>query len=232
MAATVFVDGVTVLLAAWCNDADTVVYDIFGNGTTYTGNATLPGNATVAGTLGVTGVATFTAAPVGPTQSLNDNSTKLATTAYADRLVPAGVMFDYGGAGAVPSGFLLCDGSAVSRATYAGLFSAISTTWGVGDGVTTFNLPNTQRRVSVGKGGSGTATLGNAVGNTGGEETHTMTLAELVAHTHAGVVRSDGGGGYTTGSNAAGPGNTDSAGSTTPFNVIQPSYVVQKIIKY
>ena len=54
MASTVFVDGVTVLLAAWCNDADTVVYDIFGNGTNYTGNATLPGTATIAGVVTLT----------------------------------------------------------------------------------------------------------------------------------------------------------------------------------
>lgn len=235
MSSTTFTDGVTVLLAAWCNDANTVVYDIFGDGSSYTGDMTVPGNATIAGTLGVTGVATFTAAPVGPTQAVGDNSTKLATTAYADRLIPAGTMLDYGGAGAVPSGFLLCDGTAVSRATYANLFTAISTTWGAGDGSTTFNLPNTQRRVSVGNGGSGTGTLGNTVGSTGGEETHTMTEAELVAHTHTIGAQNSGGISQSNIAGASGvafSGATDSTGSSTPFNVMQPSYVVQKIIKY
>jgi microcystin-dependent protein len=93
-------------------------------------------------------------------------------------------MLDYAGTGAVPTGYLLCDGSAISRTTYADLFAAIGTTWGVGDGTTTFNLPDTRRRVSMGKGGSGSSTIGNAVGNTGGEETHTLIEAEMPTHTH------------------------------------------------
>ena len=50
----------------------------------------------------------------------------------------------------VPSGYLLCDGSAVSRTTYANLFAAIGTTWGAGDGSTTFNVPNLIDRVPWG----------------------------------------------------------------------------------
>lgn len=57
--------------------------------------------------------------------------------------LPAGVIFPYAG-GTAPNGWMLCDGSAISRTTYAALFSTISTTYGVGDGSTTFNLPNTQ----------------------------------------------------------------------------------------
>lgn len=98
--------------------------------------------------------------------------------------IQPGTMLDFGGASA-PSGYLPCDGSAVSRTVYAALFAAISTTWGAGDGATTFNVPNFQRRVAVGSGGSGTSTLGNAVGNAGGAETHTLTLAESPAHTHS-----------------------------------------------
>lgn len=56
---------------------------------------------------------------------------------------PAGVMLPYAGATA-PAGWLLCDGTAINRTTYARLFAAISDTYGVGDGSTTFNLPNTQ----------------------------------------------------------------------------------------
>lgn len=52
----------------------------------------------------------------------------------------------------VPTGWLECDGSAVSRSTYANLFTAISTTFGVGDGSTTFNLPDAKGRAFIGKG--------------------------------------------------------------------------------
>ena len=64
---------------------------------------------------------------------------------------PAGVILPYGGS-AAPTGYLLCDGSAVSRTTYADLFTAISTTFGVGDGATTFNIPNGQGLVLRGAG--------------------------------------------------------------------------------
>lgn len=94
-----------------------------------------------------------------------------------------GTMIDYAGT-TLPDGYLACDGSNVSRTTYAALFTAISTTWGVGDGSTTFTLPDHRRRVAVGSGGTGTGTLGNAVGNTGGAETHTLLATEMPVHTH------------------------------------------------
>ncbi len=118
------------------------------------------------------------------TQAVGDNSTKLATTAFVERSVPTGTILDFAGTSA-PTGFLAADGSAVSRSTYAALFTAIGTTWGVGDGATTFNLPNFQRRVTVGSGGTGTGTLGNAVGNVGGAETHTLSQAETPVKSHA-----------------------------------------------
>lgn len=163
-------------------------------------------------------------------------------------LVPTGVMLDFGGTVA-PAGYLGCDGSAVSRTTYAALFAVIGTTWGVGDGSTTFNLPDFRRRTTVGSGGSGTGTLGNAVGNNGGTETHTMTVSEMVNHNHAlsgtatisGTQTSGGSGGIAVQVNqytappTAEPsliaGLTSAVGSTTPFNIIQPSNIVLKIIK-
>ena len=62
-----------------------------------------------------------------------------------------GMIFAYAGASA-PTGFLLCDGSAVSRTTYAGLFSLIGTTYGAGDGSTTFNVPDLRGRFAIGAG--------------------------------------------------------------------------------
>lgn len=66
-------------------------------------------------------------------------------------LAPVGSMTMYAGA-SVPSGWLLCDGQAVSRTTYAALFTAISTTWGIGNGSTTFNVPDMREAAPVGAG--------------------------------------------------------------------------------
>jgi microcystin-dependent protein len=82
-------------------------------------------------------------------------ATQKAVKAYADSLggqtylVPTGAILPYGGSTA-PTNFLLCDGTAVSRTTYATLFGILSTNYGVGNGTTTFNLPNMQGRVPVG----------------------------------------------------------------------------------
>jgi len=134
-----------------------------------------------------------------------------------------------------PSGHLLCDGSNVSRSTYADLFAVLSTTWGAGNGSTTFGLPDSRRRTSVGSGGSGTGTLGNAVGNTGGEEAHALSIAELAAHTHPvpGDAETGVGGIVVVGATAATlTGVTASTGNGTAHNTMQPSYVVTKIIKF
>lgn len=133
------------------------------------------------------------------------------------------------------SGFLLCDGRAISRVDYAKLFDEIGIQFGPGDGKTTFNIPNMARRVPVGSGGTATPTLGNTVGSIGGEESHTMTLDELVSHTHqfdAGIPHIVGGaeGDDVTGGNAT--FTTYPTGKSTPFNVMQPSIVLHYFIKY
>ena len=78
----------------------------------------------------------------------------------------------------VPAGYLLCDGAAVSRTTYATLFAVIGTTFGAGDGETTFNLPDLGGRVPLG------ASSAHLLGSTGGSETVTLTEQELPAHVH------------------------------------------------
>lgn len=95
------------------------------------------GNQTVAG------VKTFTSPPVVPTatasnQAVNKGQLDAAVAAIVG--VPAGAVIPFG-MQTPPPGWLVCDGSAVSRTTYAELFAAIGTTWGAGDGSTTFNLP-------------------------------------------------------------------------------------------
>lgn len=92
-------------------------------------------------------------------------------------LLPAGMITAYGGS-AAPTGWLLCQGQAVSRTTYSDLFTAIGTAYGVGDGSTTFNVPDLQQRFPLGKAASGT---GATLGGTGGAIDHTHTVA---AHYH------------------------------------------------
>lgn len=90
----------------------------------------------------------------------------------AFNFVPAGTILSYGGASA-PAGWLLCDGSVISRTTYAALFAALSTAWGYGDTSSTFNLPDLRGRFLRGKdGGAGrdpgdNRTPANTGGNTG-----------------------------------------------------------------
>ena len=78
-----------------------------------------------------------------------------------------------------PSGWLLCDGTAVSRTTYADLFTAIGTTYGAGDGSTTFNVPDLKQRFPLGKAASGT---GSCLASTGGAINHTHSVP---AHKHS-----------------------------------------------
>ncbi len=91
----------------------------------------------------------------------------------------------------VPSGFLECDGSAVSRSTYSALFAIVGTTYGTGDGSSTFNVPNLADNVAVGKspnkalastGGANTVT---STGNVGGSTANaTLSTGQLASHSH------------------------------------------------
>ena len=103
----------------------------------------------------------------------------------------------------VPSGFLECNGTAVSRSTYSALFAIVGTTYGAGDGSTTFNTPDLQDNTPVGK--SGTKALGStggantvaATGNVGGSTANaTLSTAQLASHSHVG-------GGNNTGNRGA-----------------------------
>lgn len=90
---------------------------------------------------------------------------------------PAGIIMPFAGTVA-PENYLFCDGSAVSRTTYATLFGVIGTTFGAGDGSSTFNLPDLSGRVPLG------VSQAHALGSTGGSETVTLTESELPAHMH------------------------------------------------
>lgn len=135
--------------------------------------STTPGN----NASGVTGVNWSE----GQAPSTVNDSARQVMADVADwyaKVDPAGRVEQYAGS-AAPSGWLECDGSAVSRATYARLFMAISTTWGTGDGSTTFNLPDFRGRVAVGK-GTGTA---SASGVNGDVDTTADTLTVTANNT-------------------------------------------------
>lgn len=96
-------------------------------------------------------------------------------------LTPAGALYPFAG-DVAPTGFFICDGSAVDRVRYARLFSVLGTKYGSGDGSTTFTLPDLRSRVIAGY-NSGVSYY-NAVGKTGGNNTHAITVPELPAHNH------------------------------------------------
>ena len=91
----------------------------------------------------------------------------------------------------VPTGFLECNGAAVSRSTYSALFAIVGTTYGAGDGASTFNLPDLQDNVAIGKSGTkalastGGANTVQSTGNVAGSTAnHTLSEAELASHSH------------------------------------------------
>lgn len=124
-------------------------------------------------------------------------------------LVPAGSIIMHGGA-AAPPGWFLCDGSTASRTTYAALFAAIGTTYGTGNGTTTFTLPNLKGRVVVGI--DAAQTEFNTRAKTGGEKTHVLLDAEMPSHTHTITVAS--GGSHSHAGTTAAGGSHSHAGTT------------------
>ncbi len=184
-----------------------------------------------------------------------NSSGTVALTSDVSASLPSGTVVPFAGSSA-PTGYLLAQGQAVSRSTYSDLFSAIGTTYGSGDGSSTFNLPDLRGRVVAGKddmGGSSANRLtdqtgglnGDTLGDTGGSETHTLTEAQLAAHTHgAGSytalfpgdgTQSTAGGtgnrGTQGGSNLTVSGTSGSTGSGSAHNNVQPTIILNYIIK-
>lgn len=148
---------------------------------------------------------------------------------------PIGTILPFGSSN-VPSGYMVCDGRALSRTTYNELFSVIGTTYGSGDGSTTFNIPNLKGKVSVGLDSNDTSF--DELGETGGEKEHTLTIKEIPSHNHS-IIKprwSTGAGANAMyGSNGEGAGSQYDhlgyQGGGQAHNNLQPYIVVNYIIK-
>lgn len=150
--------------------------------------------------------------------------------------IVAGIISPFAGS-VPPMGWMICNGAAVSRTTYPDLFTAIGTTYGAGDGTSTFNLPDLRGRVAVGL--DPNQTEFDNLGEKGGEKTHTLTTAEMPAHTHSisgksGVDDSNFSGnlGAFAAADAVTPydQNTGSTGGGAAHNNLQPYAVTNYII--
>jgi len=136
------------------------------NGTNWV-NAAAPGGGggTVTSITAGTGLSASPASPITTSGTLNVTDAALN---------PPGIIMAYGGTTAPNTGWLICNGGAYSRTTYAALFAVIGTSYGAGDGSTTFNVPDLRGRFPVGADGGAEFT---ANGTSGGNKTHSHTLS-------------------------------------------------------
>jgi microcystin-dependent protein len=139
-------------------------------------------------TLGCAGGGTSYIVPRGRAIEVACDGTNILPVEGAGGIPIGGTLYHNGTT--VPDSYLLEDGSAVSRSTYAKLFAQISTTWGVGDGTTTFNLPNSGGRYLRGK--DGTHAVGTYLAQDVQSHTHTASSSSDGAHSHTATTSSDG----------------------------------------
>jgi len=148
--------------------------------------------------------------PADPTTAL-----QASTKQYVDTVMPSGMIMPFAGTSA-PTSWLACNGAAISRSTYATLYNAIGTTWGTGDGSTTFNVPDLRGMFLRGTGTNATGSSSGAVGPSVGtyaadtylNHSHTATSTDS-GHTHS--INS-------TGPNGAGGGGLPGFGTGTTYS--------------
>ena len=186
----------------YCDGTNVVLASVPINSTN--SNVAIAGNTTVGGDLAVTG----------------------NISVGGSGLFPPATIVEYGGT-AAPTGWLLCDGAAVSRTTYAGLFAVIGTAYGGGDGSTTFNVPNRVNRFGVGAGGlyargstggatSATTSSAGAHNHTGATGGTAITTAQMPSHNHTGTTSTAGDHSHSVfGTLSGGPGL--GSGGTSSF---------------
>lgn len=156
----------------------------------------------------------------------NNQLSELADGLFVGLSVPPAVVVPFAGA-AAPSNWLLCDGSAVNRSTYAALFAIIGVVYGSGDGSTTFNLPDLRGRVAVGLGTHADIDAlaesdGEAVGSRRPKHKHTQDGGYKLINVGTGTGYAGGGG--------DGVPNTSTVGPQTLAPTDAPAYLVLNYI--
>lgn len=164
---------------------------------------------------------------------MQDNIERAINAQVSGDTLPIGSIIPFPGI-SIPENWLLCDGRAISRTTYSNLFNVIGTTYGVGDGSTTFNIPNLKGRVPVGQDSSQTEF--NNLGKKGGEKTHTLSISEMPSHNHNVKVKMNASGfgdGYLSAASgydySSSSSPVENKGGGQAHNNLQP-YIVQKFI--
>lgn len=160
------------------------------------------------------------------------------TTTIINDALPIGSIVPYTSS-TIPDNWFICEGQAISRTEYSELFEVIGTTYGTGDGKTTFNLPNLKGRVPAGRDSADSNF--DVLGETGGEKTHTLTVAEMPSHRHNLQTNINATSFGSNNSLARGSGGTtewkgndsyiETAGSNQPHNNLQPYITLNYIIK-
>jgi microcystin-dependent protein len=159
----------------------------FGTGTggagTYTVSVAPSTNPT--GSITITGAAGTTAL----TPASTDNTVKIATTAYVQTAIAGNLTItgtiQMWPTNSAPTGYLLCNGTAISRTTYAALFAVVGSTFGSGDGSTTFNLPNYVNRMPFGANAATTASVTGAINDGSTLAGTTLTVTSVSSGTLA-----------------------------------------------
>ena len=210
-------------------------------GPTFTGTVVLPSTTSI-GNVSATEIGYVD----GVTSAIQTQLNTLTSSIASIVTVPTGVISQFAGPitspPAPPSGWLLCDGTAVSRSTYSTLWDVLrnggsTSPYGNGNGSTTFNLPNLKGRVPVGL--DSTQTEFDTLGETGGVKEVTLTTAQIPDHSHSGqIVFGTGSGGTSavtiTGNNPTSQPTTGGVTTTTggAHTNLQPYIVVNYIIKF
>lgn len=172
-------------------------------------------------------------------ETLNDEIMSRLLYIY-DKMIPVGMVMLYADEYLPASApFLWCNGAAVSRTTYANLFNVIGTTYGSGDGSTTFNVPDTRGRTIINQ-GTGSGLTERTIGQQGGSERHVLTLDQLPPHGH-GLARGSGSGSLKV-PEMSSPAyasliddtgyDSQSVGSGAAHNNMSPFVVMSHVIRY